>query len=181
MTLSELPNIVEISANNLTQLTHINASTFASNLKLTKLNLRNNVALQAIDPAAFSPQSTLKEVVPHIKPTTSNRLNFSSTWTTPTSPACRFLSSTGHPSTASLYRVHPSRATATSSASPPRCLIPPTTTKTGRSVPTPSPQTATTSFFSVATSVRQKNLLTKQKKTLIVFANPVVVGQARMT
>ncbi|XP_063903896.1 uncharacterized protein LOC135123299 [Zophobas morio] len=61
-TFSKLPNIVEISANNLTQLTHINASTFASNLKLTKLNLRNNVALQAIDPAAFSPQSTLKEL-----------------------------------------------------------------------------------------------------------------------
>ena len=62
MTLSELPNIVEISANNLTLLTRINASTFASNLKLTKLSLRNNTALHAIDPAAFSPQSTLKEL-----------------------------------------------------------------------------------------------------------------------
>ncbi|XP_063903902.1 leucine-rich repeat-containing protein 70-like isoform X1 [Zophobas morio] len=61
-TFSKLPNIVEISANNLTLLTRINASTFASNLKLTKLSLRNNTALHAIDPAAFSPQSTLKEL-----------------------------------------------------------------------------------------------------------------------
>jgi hypothetical protein len=60
-TFSGLPNVIELSVNNLTKLKYVNANTFASMPKLKKLSLSNNVLLKEIDREAFGTNQSIEE------------------------------------------------------------------------------------------------------------------------
>jgi hypothetical protein len=71
-TFSGLPNVIELSVNNLTKLKYVNANTFASMPKLKKLSLSNNVLLKEIDREAFGTNQSIEEVTTYLEPVGQN-------------------------------------------------------------------------------------------------------------